>query len=147
MHRAKSKKRFRIGQRVQTIYDASHAFVIDKSRIPDRIFHEKGSDRWWTKNDLRQVGAAENPLTSHRLNGTEEHARGCAQCAQGHPREPESTPSLAKRLCLACNAIFEPVKPWQRFDSEDCRRAYWKQNRSARVRSEAPQALEAIAGD
>ena len=65
----KRKKKFRIGQHVQSVYDASHTFIIDKSRIPDRIFHEKGSNRWWTKNELQAIGEPENPDTSLRLNG------------------------------------------------------------------------------
>ena len=75
-----SKKKFRIGQRVQSAYDSSHIFVIDKSRIPDRIFHEKGSNRWWTKNELQASGEPENPATSLRLNGKKE-MRGNAPLA------------------------------------------------------------------
>ena len=41
----KRMKKFRVGQTVQSVYDATHAFVIDKSVVPERIFHEKGSNR------------------------------------------------------------------------------------------------------
>lgn len=54
----KARSIFRIGQRVQTIHDASRTFVIDRSMVPERIFHEKGSNRWWTKSELQAAGAA-----------------------------------------------------------------------------------------
>jgi len=38
----KDKKRFRIGQAVPSIYDATHTFVIDKSIVPERILPREG---------------------------------------------------------------------------------------------------------
>jgi hypothetical protein len=55
-----AKRQFRIGQKVQSVFDPSHVFVIDKSRLPERIFHEKGSNRWWAKSELQLLGTPEN---------------------------------------------------------------------------------------
>jgi hypothetical protein len=128
----KRKKKFRVGQRVQSIYAAAHTFVIDKSRVPDRIYHEKGSDRWWTRNELLRLGAPENPATSFRLNG-KGPMRGT------HPDAPPAIPGgpqivagvsagLEERKCLfaGCGVRFRPKRRWQRFHSEACRRAHWK---------------------
>jgi len=131
----RSKKKFRIGQTVQSIYDASQTFIIDKSLIPERIFHEKGSNRWWTKNELQTVGAAENPATSLRLNGKGKMREDARKCAEGVPREAAAGTWLPKRGCLQCGAIFQPKRPWQRFDSEPCRRTYWE--RQGRLRAKA----------
>jgi hypothetical protein len=39
--------------RVCSIYEPGRVFVIDKSLLPVRIFHEKGSKRWWTALELQ----------------------------------------------------------------------------------------------
>jgi hypothetical protein len=125
-------KKFRVGQRVQSVYDATHTFVIDKSAVPERIFHEKGSNRWWTRNELQHLGAPENPASSIRLNGTG-RMRGT------HPDAPSANPSESHiatltpagaetRKCLfsGCRIRFQPKRRWQKFHSETCRRAHWK---------------------
>lgn len=122
---------FRVGQRVQSIYDSSHVFIIDRSMVPERIFREKGSHRWWTKSELQRPGAPENPVTSSRLNGKEQMRGTHSKCAEdvsrgSHAEAAAAGSGLPKRSCLECRAIFQPTRPWQRFDSEDCRRAYWK---------------------
>ena len=62
----KNKSRFRVGQCVQLASDPTLTFVIDRSLVPERIFHEKGSNRWYTKSELQRLGAPENPATSLR---------------------------------------------------------------------------------
>ncbi|SRR5882724_12153309 len=123
-------KKFRVGQTVQSIFDSTHTFVIDKSRVPERIYHEKGSDRWWTRNELQRLGAPENPVTSFRLNGKAK-MRGmhpkCAPCIPSGPQiVTEVSASLEARKCLGCDLKFQPSRKWQKFHSEACRRAYWK---------------------
>jgi len=123
----KRRKKFRVGQRVQSVYDAANTFVIDKSRVPERIFHEKGSDRWWTRNELQHLGAPENPSTSIRLNGTgrmRANARKCAPSASGGLQIVAGVVAgLEKRKCLECGTRFQPKRPWQKFHTEACRRA------------------------
>jgi hypothetical protein len=52
--------KFRVGQTVCSIYDPRRPFQIDKSAMPDRIFREKGSDRWWTKSELLAINALQS---------------------------------------------------------------------------------------
>lgn len=81
----KRTKTFRVGQKVQSIYDSGHQFVIDRSMVPPRIFHERGSNRWWLKSELQRLGAPENPATSIRLNGKAKCAQNVPKCAQVVP--------------------------------------------------------------
>ena len=100
------KNKFRIGQRVQLASDPTHTFVIDKSLVPERIFHEKGSDRWWTRNELQHLGAPENPASFIRLNG-KGNACGMRANACGTvltAAVPES--QAPERPCLECGAPF-----------------------------------------
>ena len=127
----KRKKQFRVGQTVCSIYEPGRTFTLDRSAMPERIFREKGSNRWWTKSELQRPGAPENPATSSRLNGKEQ-MRGthpkCAEDVSGglHSEVKAAVLGLPRRSCLECRAIFRPARPWQKFDSADCRRAYWK---------------------
>lgn len=134
----RNKSRFRVGQRVQLASDPTHTFVIDRSLVPERIFREKGSHRWWTKSELQHLGAPENPATSIRLNGK-------AKCAQGAYEKPlpadRPVYELERRECLECGVSFQPARDWQQFHSTLCRRAYWKRTRKsqARLRVEAKE--------
>jgi hypothetical protein len=128
----KHQKKFRVGQKVQSINDATHVFVIDKSQVPERIYHEKGPDRWWTRNELQRLGAPENPATSIRLNGKGK-MRGmhpnpnASPGISGGPQiVAENSVGLEKRKCLGCEVRLRPTRRWQKFHSEVCRRAYWK---------------------
>lgn len=128
----KSKRKFRVGQRVQSVYDVTHTFVIDKSRVPERIFREKGSDRWWTKNELQHLGAPENPATSIRLNGTGRMRGTHPDASPAIPSGPRIVAAvsagLEERKCLlaGCRVRFQPKRRWQKFHSEACRRVHWK---------------------
>jgi hypothetical protein len=125
-----SKKRFRVGQKVQSIYDPTHVFVLDKSQVPERIYHEKGSDRWWTRSELQRLGAPENPATSVRLNGKGKmrgmHPNAFPDICSGAEIIAEGPTDLEKRKCFGCDIRFHPKRRWQKFHAEVCRRAYWK---------------------
>lgn len=131
--------KFRVGQRVQSASDPTHTFVIDKSLIPERIYHEKGSDRWWTRNELQPFGAPENPATSFRLNGKGKMRANAHNASQGNPGGLElvsvAVRGIERRKCPECGVRFQPVRPWQKFDREVCRRANWKRTRSAARRA------------
>jgi hypothetical protein len=133
----KSRKEFRVGQTVQSVYDPTHTFVIDRSRVPERIFHEKGSNRWWTRNQLQHLGAAENPATSIRLNGTGRMRGTHPDASLTIPGGPHIVAAvsegLEERKCLltGCRVRFQPKRRWQKFHSEGCRRAHWKQTTAA----------------
>jgi hypothetical protein len=129
------KIKFRVGQTVQSIYDASRTFVIDRSAVPDRIFHEKGSDRWWTRNELRRLGASEDPATSCRLNGKEKMRGTHSNASPDNSGGPQIVVgvSSAVRKCLLpeCGVKFEPARPWQKFHSDACRLEHWKRTNQA----------------
>ena len=129
----KRKNKFRIGQRVQLASDPAHTFVIDRSMIPERIFREKGTNSWWTKNDLQRMGAPENPATSLRLNG-KGNACGMRANACGTVLTAAVPKSQApERPCLECGAPFQPTRKWQRFDRPACRFAYWRRVKPSRA--------------
>lgn len=129
----KRKQKFRAGQKVQSVFDPTHVFVIDKSKVPERIYHERGTDRWWTRNELQRLGAPENPVTSIRLNGKGEMHRTHSNAFPVIPGRPrivaESSASPERRKCLLreCNVRFRPKRPWHKFHTEACRLAHWKQ--------------------
>jgi hypothetical protein len=138
----KRKKKFRVGQRVQSVYNPTHVFVIDKSRVPERIYHEKVSNRWWTRNELQRLGAPENPATSIRLNGKSRMRRTHSNAFPAIPGKPsivtEVSAGLEKPRCLECGLRFQPARPWQKFHSEGCRLAHWKRMAGARVQTPKP---------
>jgi hypothetical protein len=138
-------RKFRIGQTVQSIYDPTHTFVIDQSRIPEPVYHEKGSNRWWTQNELQRLGSPENPIASFRLNGKEEmrvmHSNAFRANANKLVREPGGA-ELRKCMLADCGVNFRPKRPWQKFHSETCRLAYWKRGTSPM--SEGDKSLGAI---
>ncbi|HWY05309.1 MAG TPA: hypothetical protein VNY24_00510 [Candidatus Acidoferrales bacterium] len=143
-----SKKKFRVGQKVQSVFDPTHTFVIDKSRVPERIYHEKGSDRWWTRNELQRLGAPENPISSTRLNGKGQMHRTRSNAFPTLPGKPhivsEVSTALGLRKCLLreCDVRFRPKRPWQKFHAEGCRLVYWK--RRVSPESGAEQTLQTV---
>lgn len=144
------KNKFRVGQTVQSVYDPAHTFVIDKSAIPERIFHEKGSNRWWTRNELQHLGAPENPAMSIRLNGKGKMRAKCAQMRAGHLSGalqivPGVSAGLEERNCLECGLEFQPARPWQKFHTEACRRANGERVRKQARLQRHPQALAVTA--
>jgi hypothetical protein len=127
-----SKKNFRVGQRVQSAEDVSRVFVIRKSQIPARIFF--GANRWWTKNELQAIGAAENPVTSHRLSGIGnafQMRSNAYKCVTSEPQVAPEGPE--ERNCPFCRASFRMKRNWQKFCSAKCKVAYWKQRREGAV--------------
>lgn len=130
----KNRKKFRVGQRVQLASDPMHTFLIDKSLVPERIYREKGSNHWWTKNELQRLGAPENPATSLRLNGKQDacgmRANACEDISDATvPAKAASEPPR----CLECGAPFQPAREWQKFDKPACRFSYSRRVRSSRA--------------
>lgn len=141
MRTPKRVKRFRTRQRVRSASEPELVFVIERSAVPDRIYY--GANRWWTKNEIQALGEPENPATSLRLNGKKEMREDARKCAEGVSAEANSETWLPKQSCLECGAIFQPTRPWQRFNSEPCRRAYWKhQSRLRAAVKEPPESTD-----
>lgn len=143
-----SRKKFRVGQRVQLASDPTHTFVIDRSLVPERIYREKGSNRWYTKSELQRLGAPENLATSIRLNGKGNacgmRANACAGIASGSQIAAGVSRGPEERECLECGAPFQPTRKWQRFDRPACRFAYRRRMRSALPVSFNQQMVERI---
>lgn len=143
----KRKNKFRAGQRVQLASDPAHVLVIDSSLVPERIYGEKGSNRWYTKSELQRLGAPENPATSLRLNGKGNacgmRANACGMRATAPAPEsgvPKRTRTAMQR-CLECGMSFKPTREWQKFDRPACRFAYSrrvKPIRAVKVLADAP---------
>lgn len=124
------KKKFRKGMKVCSIYEPDRVFVIDKSLLPGRVFHEKGATRWYTKRELRPANSRVSP-TPQAKAGTllHERSRGLrALFLIGRRR---------KFTCAECGTRFErkpkarPLKPGELpFCKSSCRTKHWKrQNR------------------
>jgi hypothetical protein len=127
------RPKFRVGQRVQSVYDSTHSFVIGESQIPERIYREKDSDRWWTRNELQRLGAPDDPVRSIRLNGKEKMHRTHSNAFSTNADGPLPVAAAAvdpNRKCDECGVAFRPTRPWQKFHSRDCRLAHWKRTAS-----------------
>jgi hypothetical protein len=123
------KHSFRVGQKVRSVHDPKHIFEIDASVIPDRLFHEKGTDRWWQRNEMRLLGAPEKVGKSLTPKAPRTHSKTHpvnvkdllgAQLRKYVPKEPPPT-----RTCPECGTDFKPRRKWQKFDKEACRRLAW----------------------
>lgn len=130
----KRKPKFRVGQRVRSIYNPERVFRIDKSILPERIFHEQGTDRWWTKRELLALGDSKTgfmelaPSKKGGRMGTHPHAfQGISGKELGQSGTIEN---LKARNCLECGESFKPGKRWQKFCSDYCRRINWKRMHS-----------------
>lgn len=126
------RQQFRVGQKVRSVHDPKHVFVIDASVIPDRVFHEKGSGRWWQRNEMRLLGAPEEIGKSLTPKASRTHSKTHpvnvkdllgAQLRAHEPKQP-----VPMRNCEECNNPFKPRRKWQRFDTEKCRRENWVRN-------------------
>jgi hypothetical protein len=129
-NRPERKSKFRVGQTVQSAYDPTHRFVIDESQVPERIYHEKGSNRWWTRSELQRLGDPDNPVMSIRLNGKEKMHRTHSNAFSTDSGGPQLVAATAvdpnDRRCDECGVAFRLTRPWQKFHSRDCRLAHWK---------------------
>lgn len=147
------KKTIRIGMRVRSVYDPKHEFVIDKSVMPERVFREKGTTRWWAKRDLERAIGRPKPITATK----EERLlklRSRAFQSIPVPLSPKGKP-LYRRTCPECGIEFTTEQQKQKFCSDAHRTANWKRRHEApqipkeRLRSERPQEsteiVEAIA--
>lgn len=126
------KRTFRKGQKVRSIYDPKHQFVIADSYKPGRLFYEKGTGRWWTASELRAAGAPEKAFTSLKAVGKGKHEKMhpnalrtllASPLAKAAPKEPppQKTCELA-----TCGVLFTPKRKWQRFHSYECQKAWHK---------------------
>jgi hypothetical protein len=135
----KSRKKFRTGQQVRSVYDSQRKFRIDKSIQPERLFHEKGSDRWYTRSELLALGEANEPATRVGAKALASIGRTRSLAFRGisgkQLAEPGPAKQPEKRNCLECEAEFTPRRKRQKFCCDAHRTAYWK--RQGRLQTEA----------
>lgn len=124
------KPNFRLGQKVRSSFDPKHVFEIDASVIPDRLFHEKGTDRWWQRHEIRLLGAPEKALKPSLRSASQTHGKThspkvkemlAGQLRRYVPKTPD-----VELPCEECGTPFKPKRKWQKFDKEVCRRKNWE---------------------
>jgi hypothetical protein len=146
---SKRRKKFRTGQSVCSVYDPQRKFRIDKSVKPERLFHEEGSDRWYTRNELRAIGEAnESPArVDAKVLADIGRMRSLAFRGVSGKQLAETGPTklLEKRSCLECEIEFTPKRVKQKFCRDAHRTAYWKRKDRLRAEAGAVQARAATA--
>lgn len=129
----RKKQTFRVGQKAQLLYDGKHVIEIDASLVPDRLYHEKGTDRWWAKRQLRPVGPpqkAAKPVSPKTLAAAKKMHSLAFRGTPGKALEAASPKiGLSLRECLECHGKFKPRRRWQKFcttKKPPCQRVYNK---------------------
>jgi hypothetical protein len=122
-----TKKVIRIGMRVRSIYDPTREFIVDRTKQPDKLFHEKGSKRWYSRFELQSVSKHALKLTA-KLKTKALAIRSDA--FQGMP--PGSlphSPTLYRFTCLFCGTEGTSKRKGTKFCTEKgkcCRTRYWR---------------------
>jgi hypothetical protein len=128
-------KSFRKGQKVSSVYNPDREFVIDRVIQPDMIYHERGSNRWWSKSELRAVLEAKRPVTASKLQAAKDSR---SQAFIGNPaKQGRRRNKTYKRTCRFCGTEFLAARPEAEFcppieGKPSCRMQDWK------LRNEAP---------
>src|SRR5208283_2504931 len=112
------------GMRVRSIYDPKHEFVIDRSILPERVYREKGTKRWWAKRDLEGLIGRSKPLSAKKEEALLK-ARSLAFQAIPTALSPKGKP-LYRRTCPECGLEFTTEQQKQKFSSDACRTKNWK---------------------
>lgn len=121
------RKIIRVGMKVRSIYTPEHVFVIDRAIQPDRIFHEKGSRRWWTAKELQSVTEKPSKQSAKALKAA---ADSRSQAFEKHiPTITSRSKREYKRTCLNCGTEFTAARAEAKFcktKGASCRAEYWK---------------------
>ena len=129
--RRRKKWRARKGFFARSIYDG-RAFGIDASVLPNRLFHEKGTDRWWLGAQLRSILAPAEQVLRVSAKKKETLAgmhRLALQGAAGKLAAALPKPELEVRACLECGHVYTPARKHQKFCQKNdppCARVYNK---------------------
>lgn len=118
------KKTIRVGMKVRSIYDPQHIFTLDRSKLPQRIFHEKGTSNWWTKNDLEAVSV---PSKGKGAKPTKRAVTDRSQAFLGASGglSPQAK-RVYRRTCRECGVEFTTENRRKKFHADACRTAFWK---------------------
>lgn len=126
----------RKGQKVSSIYNPERAFVIDRVKQPDTIYHEKGSNRWWSSNELRAISEANRPVTASRVQAAQNSR---SEAFIGNPaKQGRRRNKTYRRSCRFCGTEFTAHRPEAMFcppveGKPNCRTQDWK------LRNEPPE--------
>lgn len=145
------KKILRKGMKVRSVYTPEHVFVIDRVKDLGKIYHEKGSRRWYTGKELLRVTKSPVKLSAKRLA----EAKNSRFEAFSHHVEGVTSKSKReyRRTCLNCGTEFAASRPEAKFcktRGASCRAEYWKRRNlppeipKGRLRSE-PALEESLA--
>ena len=130
----KPKRNFRVGMKVSSVYDPSHLFVIDRAVQPDKIFHEKGSKRWWTQKELQPRSKVPAKLSA-KAKKEALASRYLAFMNTSEGLASKSAP-VYRRTCLYCGTEFTAERKQAKFckaRGSSCRTLYWRQRNEVPV--------------
>jgi hypothetical protein len=145
------KKILRKGMKVRSVYTPEHVFVIDRVKDLGKIYHEKGSRRWWAGKELQGVTKPFVKLSAKRL-AEAKNSRSEAFAFQINGITSKSKREY-RRTCLNCGTEFTASRPEAKFcktRGASCRAEYWKRRNlppeipKGRLRSE-PELEESLA--
>lgn len=131
--RRADRKLIRKGSKVRSIYDPKHEFVIDKSLQPGRIYREKGTRRWWAKNEIEPITAPHKPSKRMTSKAAERAILKRSQAFHGIA-EPlgAKTRTIYRFACTDCGIEFtrdRKLLPGQKpFCCGAHRTRYWKRS-------------------
>lgn len=133
------RKQIRTGMEVCSIYEPGRKFKIDKSIKGVRLFREKGSTRWYVKNQLLAFSEAQKgirALTANILNRTAKERSLAIEGVKGG-LSPQRQPEY-RLTCDECGIEFtrkRKPRPGHAVFCSDAHRAMnWKR------RNEVPKA-------
>jgi len=125
---------------VRSAFQAGHVFEIDASVRGERLYHEKNTDRWWTRGELRpyrhgdlEAQGATNGAKGGLSQGEVRRLRKMrANAFKAVPAKQLKAPSTGTRVeCLCCGEKFIPPRPWSKFKNKEHHNRYWKKIRTA----------------
>lgn len=127
------KKTIRIGMRVRNVYTGQE-FTVDRSKIPPRIFHLKGSKDWYPAIALEAVRKKPSKLTAkaHKAIAKVRSESFAGPVDGVHV----SSKPFYKRTCLNCGIEFTATQKKQKFHNDSCRAEFWRRRNEVPVSGE-----------
>ena len=112
----------RIGMKVRSIYEPERVFSLDRSKQPERLYHEKGTQNWHTKSALQPSNAPKYAVSAKRKKVALERR---TEAIAGLPGElGNKTKPVYRRTCLFDGVEFETINKAKKFHTDACRAAY-----------------------
>ncbi len=132
----------RVGKKACSIYEPQREFLLDRSVMGEPMFREKGTTNWYRKSELLPISKAQESGTrgSSKTSKRPVHLRSLAFPAIPAALGSKSKP-VYERSCLYDGVEFTTEHQAQKFHTDACRTAFWKQRKELakvprRLRSE-----------